>query len=100
MKPELNKIEGTVAYILTQNSAKINACGMNVNAVKQCIRDLLTDPNTFIKDKKEAELVLTSLQKITTPAHLWSSMGTWMTGIKTIPTSKQRAARKDAKVED
>ena len=29
MKPELNKIEGTVAYILTQNSAKINACGMN-----------------------------------------------------------------------
>jgi len=89
MKKALYEIPGTVAYALTKNMHKINASATNLHNLREMVKGILTDPANEIKDQKEVELLIKGMDQMKNLNHLLSSIGTWMTGMKTIQVGTQ-----------
>ena len=89
MKKALYEIPGTVAYALTKNMHKINASATNLHNLRETVKGILTDPTNEIKDQKEVDLLIKGMGQMRNLNHLLSSIGTWMTGMKTIQVGTQ-----------
>lgn len=89
MKKEIYEIPGTVAYAITQNMDKINASATNLYSLRETVKGILTDPANNIKDQKEVDTLVKGMDQMRNVNHLLSSIGTWMTGIKTVQVGTQ-----------
>lgn len=94
---DLTKIQGTIADVLINHSAEIDACGANETAVKDCITRILSSDE--VKTPEAAQEAIRIINKCRGPK-LWSTIGTYMSGIKVASSSKYARRRLDASLEE
>ena len=94
---DLTQIRGTIADVLINHSAEIDACGANETAVKECIARILRSDE--VKDPEAAEEAIRIINKCRGPK-LWSTIGTYMSGLKVASSSKYARRRLDASLEE
>lgn len=94
---DLTKIQGTIADVLINHSAEIDACGANETAVKDCIARILS--SNEVKTPEAAEEAIRIIGKCRGP-RLWSTIGTYMSGIKVGTGSRYAKRRLDASLEE
>ena len=94
---DLTQIRGTIADVLINHSAEIDACGANEAAVKDCITRILSSEE--VKTPEAAEEAIRIINKCRGPK-LWSTIGTYMSGLKVASSSKYARRRLDASLEE
>lgn len=94
---DLTQIRGTIADVLINHSAEIDACGANEAAVKDCITRILSSDE--VKTPEAAEEAIRIINKCRGPK-LWSTIGTYMSGLKVASSSKYARRRIDASLEE
>lgn len=94
---DLTKIQGTIADVLINHSAEIDACGANETAVKDCITRILSSDE--VKTPEAAQEAIRIINKCRGPK-LWSTIGTYMSGLKVASSSKYARRRLDASLEE
>ena len=94
---DLTKIQGTIADVLINHSAEIDACGANETAVKECITRILSSDE--VKTPEAAQEAIRIINKCRGPK-LWSTIGTYMSGLKVASSSKYARRRLDASLEE
>lgn len=94
---DLTKIQGTIADVLINHSAEIDACGANETAVKDCITRILSSDE--VKTPEAAEDAIRIINKCRGPK-LWSTIGTYMSGLKVASSSKYARRKLDASLEE
>lgn len=94
---DLTQIRGTIADVLINHSAEIDACGANEAAVKSCIAEILRSDE--VKDPAAAEDAIRIISNCRGPK-LWSTIGTYMSGLKVASSSKYAKRRLDASLEE
>lgn len=94
---DLTKIQGTIADVLINHSAEIDACGANETAVKDCITRILS--SNEVKTPEAAEEAIRIINKCRGPK-LWSTIGTYMSGLRVASSSKYARRRLDASLEE
>ena len=93
--PDLTKIKGTIADVLINHSAEIDACGANEFAVKSKITDILSSGE--VRDQAAADEAIRIINNCRGPK-LWSTIGTYMSGIKVV--SPRRSLYASLETED
>lgn len=94
---DLTQIKGTIADVLINHSAEIDACGANETAVKDCITRILNSDE--VKTPEAAQEAIRIINKCRGPK-LWSTIGTYMSGLKVASSSKFAKRRLDASLEE
>lgn len=94
---DLTKIQGTIADVLINHSAEIDACGANETAVKECITRILSSDE--VKTPEAAQEAIRIINKCRGPK-LWSTIGTYMSGLKVASSAKYARRRLDASLEE
>lgn len=94
---DLTQIKGTIADVLINHSAEIDACGANETAVKECITRILSSDE--VKTPEAAQEAIRIINKCRGPK-LWSTIGTYMSGLKVASSSKFAKRRLDASLEE
>lgn len=94
---DLTKIQGTIADVLINHSAEIDACGANEAAVKDCITRILSSDE--VKTPEAAQDAIRIINRCRGPK-LWSTIGTYMSGLKVASSSKYARQRLDASLEE
>lgn len=94
---DLTQIKGTIADVLINHSAEIDACGANETAVKNCITRILSSDE--VKTPEAAQEAIRIINKCRGPK-LWSTIGTYMSGLKVASSSKYARRRLDASLEE
>lgn len=94
---DLTQIRGTIADVLINHSAEIDACGANEAAVKDCITRILSSEE--VKTPEAAEEAIRIINKCRGPK-LWSTIGTYMSGLKVAASSKYARRKLDASLEE
>ena len=94
---DLTKIQGTIADVLINHSDKIDACGSNELAVKNCITRILSSDE--VRTPEAAQEAIRIINKCRGPK-LWSTIGTYMSGLKVASSSKFSRKRLDASLEE
>lgn len=93
---DVTMISGTVADVLNRNSSAIDACGSNEIAVKRTIENILRSED--VKDPEAAEEAISIINRCK-GSKLWSTIGTYMSGLKVTPVGKFAKRRLDASLE-
>ena len=96
-KPDVTQIEGTIADVLNSHSSDINACGANESAVKATITRILSSGE--VRNEQDAEDAIRIINNCRGPK-LWSTIGTYMSGMKVAPTGRYKKDRLYASLED
>lgn len=94
---DLTQIRGTIADVLINHSAEIDACGANEAAVKDCITRILSSEE--VKTPEAAEEAIRIINKCRGPK-LWSTIGTYMSGLKVASSGKYARRKLDASLEE
>lgn len=94
---DLTQIRGTIADVLINHSAEIDACGANEAAVKACITRILSSDE--VKTPEAAQEAIRIINKCKGPK-LWSTIGTYMSGLKVASSGKYARRRLDASLEE
>lgn len=94
---DLTKIQGTIADVLINHSAEIDACGANETAVKDCITRILSSDE--VKTPEAAQEAIRIINKCRGPK-LWSTIGTYMSGLKVVSSAKYTRRRLDASMNE
>lgn len=94
---DLTKIQGTIADVLINHSAEIDACGANETAVKDCITRILGSDE--VKTPEAAQKAIRIINKCRGPK-LWSTIGTYMSGLKVASSAKYARRRLDASMNE
>lgn len=94
---DLTQIRGTIADVLINHSAEIDACGADETAVKDCITRILSSDE--VKTPDAAAEAIRIINKCRGPK-LWSTIGTYMSGLKVASSSKYARRRLDASLEE
>lgn len=94
---DLTQIRETIADVLINHSAEIDACGANETAVKDCITRILSSEE--VKTPDAAAEAIRIINKCRGPK-LWSTIGTYMSGLKVASSSKYARRRLDASLEE
>lgn len=94
---DLTKIQGTIADVLINHSDEIDACGSNELAVKNCITRILSSDE--VRTPEAAQEAIRIINNCRGPK-LWSTIGTYMSGIKVASSSKYARKRLDASLEE
>ena len=93
---DVTMISGTVADVLNRNSSAIDACGSNEIAVKRTIENILRSED--VNDPEAAEEAIAIINRCK-GSKLWSTIGTYMSGLKVTPVGKFAKRRLDASLE-
>lgn len=97
IEKDITKIQGTIANVLINHSAEIDACGADETAVKDCITRILSSDE--VKTPEAAQEAIRIINNCRGPK-LWSTIGTYMSGLKVASIAKYVRRRLDASLEE
>ncbi len=92
-KKDLTTIDGTIAQVLNAHKDEIDACGMNMNAIKSCVTKLLTSGE--VKGDAAAQRAVVIINNCRSLSQLLSTLTGYMTGMNAITNRKTSARKRD-----
>ena len=90
-KKDLTSIDGTIASVLNAHKEEIDACGMNMNAIKSCVTKILTSGE--VKGDAAAQKAVMIINNCRNLSQLLSTLTGYMTGMNAI-TNRRTSSRK------
>ena len=81
-KKDLTSIDGTIASVLNAHKEEIDACGMNMNAIKSCVTKILTSGE--VKGDAAAQKAVMIINNCRNLSQLLSTLTGYMTGMNAI----------------